>query len=53
MIQNNNDTYCDCISIEFDSTTIEQLVSGEVNQLFPQPDPNCVKCKGTGYIIGD
>ena len=45
--------YCDCIDTKFDDTTIEQLKSDEIRQLIPQPDPDCLKCKGTGYIIED
>lgn len=37
--------YCDCLDIKFNDVSKEDVASN-----IPQPDPNCAKCDGSGYL---
>lgn len=36
--------YCDCLDIKYNNMPKE-----EVACILPQPNPNCPRCKGTGF----
>lgn len=39
------ETYCDCLDIRFNDAPKE-----DVRCIIPQPDPDCEKCGGSGYV---
>lgn len=39
------ETYCDCLDVKFNDASRE-----DVQSILPQPDPDCPKCGGSGYV---